>query len=345
MKRDELLKALSFVLPGVNDKIGDLEGCDTFVFDDVWIKTYNNRLSIGVPFNSGIHAAVNAVEFFKVLSKMKGDEVTFELAGNVLTTKCGTAVHKTGLVESLVDKYVDNLNLDSLGWTPIPKEFFNGMKECLFSAATDSVHGPLCGVLVCGNLIVSCDNFRASKITMQDTVGDFLIPAETVTDLLKIPGLTEYSISDAWVHFESGQEEVPFVVSIRRMVDIYPKEKVLSLLSDANIGDLEYTFPEGLASLVDRIAVLSYSSTDGNIPFVIVEKIGDELVCTGERGSSSFEDRIKLPKGLKFPKKFKIKVNPEFLKVILGRDASFGITSTVMFFSSANFKHLLSLVV
>ncbi|MGD0232647.1 MAG: hypothetical protein ABSC19_20225, partial [Syntrophorhabdales bacterium] len=72
IKRKQLLEALDAVLPGVATSDKQMTGpnafsyLDSFVFDDKWLKSYNGKICVSYPLDTGLVGAVAAKEFYSV---------------------------------------------------------------------------------------------------------------------------------------------------------------------------------------------------------------------------------------------------------------------------------------
>ena len=84
MKRKELLKALLSVKPGVANK-DIIESMTYFYFNGTHVISYNDIVSIQHPLKTDFKTFVKADDFFKVISKVKSEELAFKM--NIVTGK------------------------------------------------------------------------------------------------------------------------------------------------------------------------------------------------------------------------------------------------------------------
>jgi len=90
IKKAELQKALELVKPGLAGK-ELIEQSTSFAFMGNRVVTYNDEISMSVPLVEGFNltGAVKAEELYKLLTKLKGDEITLELTENEIQITCG----------------------------------------------------------------------------------------------------------------------------------------------------------------------------------------------------------------------------------------------------------------
>ena len=95
MRRSDLLAALETVKPGLSNK-EMIEQATSFAFLGDRIVTYNDEISISHPVqNLNIEGAVQAEELYKLLSKLKKEDIEITTIDNELQIKCGRT--KAGL--------------------------------------------------------------------------------------------------------------------------------------------------------------------------------------------------------------------------------------------------------
>jgi len=355
MKKQELLKALKQVIPGVGKDM--IPGADSFLFDKDWIRTYSDTISISYPFKSEINCSIKANEFFKVLQKMKSDEIEMELksdtgiADNLHTFPEGAPVSvtrsalivrdditelKMNLIESQITSLIESLGIDAIEWKKVPKDFITGISKCLFSVSSDVSLGVLCGLFIGGNDIISSDNYRASWFEMDKKMDSFILPLEALNELIKFEDIKEYGINESWVHFRN-EENVIF--SSRLIEGEFPSEKIKEFFEVS--GD-EYSFPDELSKSLDRVDVMAFEKL-GTFSYISLEVFRGKLVVKGERDFGSIKDKLKIEKD-SLPEDFKLMISASFLKSVLEKNKSFYYKGSSVLFDSGDFKHIIATV-
>jgi len=338
MKRTDLLKALKTVMPGVDTKGVSLDGADTFVFSEDWIITYNNNVSVSLPFPVGGNFAVKADKFYTAISKMGGEDIEFKVSESDVTLVCGvTTLTAPIIVGDTIKNIVDSVDLSSIEWKTIPDDFLSSVKSCLFSVASNPTYESLQGICIEEKNVFSSDNFRVTGVTMKEPMPGFLMPSMGAKELLKLGEFKEYSISDSWAHF-AGKDEVVF--SVRLWNNDFPIEQIKGLFPSKDLGN-RYKFPDGLSQSLDRASTFSYEEDGGSGGNISLSRVKDNLIVKGEKGGFKIEDKIKIDKKT-FPDKFEVMLPYESLKDILNRTKEFYCCENFLYFEVSNFKHIMA---
>ena len=85
VQKKQLVESLKLAMPGIESGNVVLQGSDTFIFHNGKSFTYNDSMAVSIPIEQtglveeDIEGAVKADEFFKVVSKLPQDEISFEV--------------------------------------------------------------------------------------------------------------------------------------------------------------------------------------------------------------------------------------------------------------------------
>jgi len=343
MDRHELLKALKTALPGTDKESSLLEAADSFVLDNSWIRTYNEQISVSVPFESGIRAVAKAQELYKVVGKMDGDSVRLFVQNGQLILQD----RQTTLEMNAPDKLPDTLralNTDGLTWAELPADFMTGIRLCLTSASTNSLFTAINGICFSGPNILSTDNFRVSwyEIPGMD-MGYGIIPTPAVKELLKLGNdFKEISRDASWIHF---RDSAGTIFSCRLMEGNFPLEKSLKLF-DMEFSEV-YTFPHGIYEAADRAAIMASAkeSEFSGSPFITITRKENTLVVKGNKDIGRLTDKVRMGQE-PFPAEFELLIPPNSLKALLEMAYNFQLGDlkgrTLILFQTDNFSHLVS---
>lgn len=327
-------------MPGIASKNNSsLEGSDTLIFDNDYVRTFNGIISISYPFKSGFQAAIKAEEFYKYLSKVKIDEIELVLEEEVCKvsdnkSELGLLLAKTNEIQA----YIAGLNLDSLIWKDLPNDFSKGLELCKFSVANDITQGSLVGIYVGENNIFSSDNQRASWYLMNNAMdGAFVLPIQGVNELSKFKDeFVFYAVGNNWVNFLDKQG---VILSSRILPEEFPVETLKSVF--ATPQDSCYKLPEQLKETIERVALMSYQDISGSVYINIIRNKND-LICKGEKAYGYLKEKVKLVED--FPEEFDINISPTFLNQVLSLTSDFSISEgRRLLFSTPSFKHILVL--
>jgi len=202
VKRTEVLDALSRVEPGLAAK-EIVEQSQSFVFVDGDVLTFNDEIAIAHPLDVGIQGAVKADEFYKLMSKLKEDELDITTDGGELRVK-GQKKEAGIRMEAEITLPLKEI-APPKKWTQLPSKFCDALKFCIFSTSTDMTKPALTCLYVNDTSVVSCDNFRLTRYSMGDEAkglfpAPFLLPAAAARQLLKYAP-KKYAIVGGWIHF------------------------------------------------------------------------------------------------------------------------------------------------
>ena len=79
IKKEELLKALAAVKPGLSSK-DVIEQSTSFAFMGGHVVTYNDEIAVRYPVDLEIEGAIRANELYSFLSKIKDKEIDLEVS-------------------------------------------------------------------------------------------------------------------------------------------------------------------------------------------------------------------------------------------------------------------------
>ncbi len=348
MKRSEFITAVKSVMSGV-EKSGNVLGMDYLIFDDLWIRSFRDEISVSYPLTSGLKGAAKAEELFKVVSKMSGEELKVEIIEEKLTIEDGATLLKLSLLRSeqldLALERIKTLKTDTLEWFYIPKGFIEGLKLCASSAGTDPSLGYLGGVHFDGARVISTDNYRVSEYIMEEAVPKiFTLPTSLALGFLKIDTQFEtIALDRAWLHLTNKEGAI---FSARLMSSDYPIDKISGVFEVLQYSKetTGYTLPEGLEKVLDRVEILA-SGVEGELESlsqITLTYTEGYLILQASKDIGEIVDSIPWDKNHP-PEGTTMKMSPDFLKSILGVTRTFQLSPTkkAIFFMSPKFRHLM----
>lgn len=351
MKREELLKAIETTVIAI-DKSGSPTGMDFLVFDEGWIRGFNDVLSISYPIATGVTGAIKAHELLKVLNKMEGESIRIsnEKDGKILIKDAKTTLKMTQMEESSLTQlqdHISSLKTDGIKWGQISKRFIDGLTTCLYSAGVAPELGALAGVAFKEGFILSTDNYRITMFQTDEPVPTpFVLPTEVANGVKNFKG--EFSglyVDEAWVHFKGLGG---MVVSARRLMDEYPFDNVIELFKQnfpKSKGQKPYILPPGIIKAIERAEILAGVGEEGLdfLTQIELSREGKFLKVRGEKEIGEVEDKVLWEEGASFPEKLKLKVSPTFLKKVIGMTNNFQLSEnkTTILFEGEFFKHLM----
>jgi hypothetical protein len=347
MKRQELIDSLNLILPGVGE--GGLGGPNLVAFDKGWwIRSLNEKLSISYKFETGVEGGLPIDDLYKVINRMKGDDLALTSDEQIVQFKCGRT--KLKLIKNVGDGYermmsrIASLDLDNVKWSPAPKKLLEGLMMSLFSAE-DSEIGKLAGVIISDSLVLSTDNYRISMYDMGEDIGQeniVRLKTSSVHAIVRMKRTFEFigsSTDGTWFHLKDKDN---LIFSARQLpLTDYPLSDVLSVFSQEALSTNQiYELPNDLEESIGRAELLAgIGQGELNFSTQISLKAQDgNLLVTGKKETGELEDTI--PWVGELPS---ITVSPTFLKKMLSITRSFKVTpnKNMVLFESPNFKFLM----
>lgn len=258
--RKNFISVLKQVMSGVEKGTSILEGADTFIFHEGFVHTYNDNISVSVPFpitnkaGENVSGALKAKDFYDLINRYPGDTIRLIPKPDIWILKSENATAELTLLESSIIERIQGIFPDKLKWSNIPERFIEGISICNFSA-NKSV---LSGVHVSDNIITSTDEIRINWYEMDTPItSSFWISDQAVSELIKLNNIKKYAVSDSWVHFKTEDETI---FSCKRLAqDKYPFDKIKKLIEshEREKTDISNELPVKLMEAVNRAAALS----------------------------------------------------------------------------------------
>lgn len=330
INRQELLETLKTIKPALSTK-DIVENSNTFIFTKNEIITFNDKMSIGIGFETDFECLVPADEFYKLLTEIDSENIDFKIKDDKLLFNTGK-IKASLSVHPIDEEILKTIRPDSkLKWNKLPEDFSEGLSLCAFSTSKDMTHPALTCVNVNENEIISSDNLRISLYKLSEPVKDsFLIPASSVQELVKFE-ITRYCLQDSWVYFKS-RNKVTFCS--RTVESEFPD---CSHLLD--VKGIKFKLPKDIKKSIKISSIMA----DGNFDIdkkIDVELSDGKIKCKGQNQSGWVESEAELS----YKKDdIKFSINPDFFSHILDKATTACHNGNVLLFRSGNFKHLISL--
>lgn len=247
MEKANLVNALEIVRPGLARK-EMIEQTTSFAFMDGAVVTYNDEISIRHPIDIGVEGAVGSEKLYNFLTKTDKDEVEIEEKGDKIQLKAGKAL--AGIkINKDIQLPVDHFPDDDAEWQPLPENFADMVRFCLFSCASDMTRPVLNSIHVTGTMIESTDTFRMTRCTFPNSGGDeLLIPLHHAKELVKYT-CTHLTFTKNWIHFRTDQGST---FSCRIFSGEYP-----DISGFFAVDGHEITLPKTIEEVLSRAAIFS----------------------------------------------------------------------------------------
>ena len=333
INRIQLLEVLQAVKPAVASK-EILEQSTHVCFDKNIVRAYNDKLAITAQFKTKLKGTISASQLISLLEKLPVKKIKFKFdkANSMLniSTKNITAAIKLDTKIKL--PVLDLSKLEK--WKSLPKNFCSALSFSIFSASRNMGKLELTGIYVGGKQVISCDNFRATKVELEEKIEvPFLIPSSSAIELVKYSPV-KYISQNGWLHFKC-KKDITF--SCRTIEGKYPVESVLKLFRKSG---KKVNLPIHFEQVIDRIQVLIDTDFEQD-KTISLHFVNNQLICKGQGTLGWIEERIDLNYQ---NKEIEVHVHPQFLIEILKHLKEIDIDKSLIYFKGDNFEHIISTV-
>jgi DNA polymerase III sliding clamp (beta) subunit (PCNA family) len=328
MKRIKLLNALESVKPGLDPKC-IIEQSNCFVFVNNQVATYNDVVAVSYPIEINIEGAVRSQELSSLLSKIKDQEIEVFEEENEL--RMNGARFKSGIsLEKEITLPLDFLK-KKFDFKPLPEGFVEAIKRCAFSAAKESDAPHLSNIHVQGDMVESCDNFRATRCTIKKMKDEMLLPAAGIKGLINFH-FDHYCQTDGWIHLT---KEGGAVFSCRTYEDDYPD---LSPFFETKGRPVR--LPKELNEILDRGNI--FSAEEESQDTITITVAPKEIIIRGENEVGWFEEKSDIRR--QGSETIKFSISPNILKDILKFSSKGVVGDRSMKFKAQHFDHVVALI-
>jgi len=255
MKRKQLLSAIISVKPGVASK-DIIESMTYLYFSGEAVISYNDVISIQYPLVTDFKTFVKADDFFKVISKIKSEEVKFKLEDTSLKMRADKMMSTFATIfDEEIIKRIATVSESRKGVKPrkLPTDFVESVRLCMQVASKNESDQLLTCLSINGKDIVSTDNIRIAHAEMKSDMEEMLIKASELKALIAINPIA-YAATKTWIHFINAEE---CVFSIRRTKGAYP-----DMLKFTEFDGIEVTLPQEILDGVDIASVFTDDAND-----------------------------------------------------------------------------------
>jgi DNA polymerase III sliding clamp (beta) subunit (PCNA family) len=299
ISRNELVKALEAVKPGLADR-ELIEQTTSFAFIGDKVVTYNNEISLSYPIEGlDITGAIKADELYKLLTRLRKDEIELELEGKQILLKCGRI--KAGLaIQDEIKLPLEEIK-DIGRWRTLPENF---IKALTFSshAASNDYSRPL---LTCIHInkdgyVEATDNFRICKYELKGNwvLDNTLIPVNNVKEVIKM-NPSNVAKGKGWIHF---MNEEGCNLSCR----IFQDDTYVNFDDLLKVQGEEIVFPNLILDTLERATIFTNTCVDIHIK-------ENKIRIKSSNETSWFEETL----NIRYENEIDISITPELFKDIL----------------------------
>jgi DNA polymerase III sliding clamp (beta) subunit (PCNA family) len=323
--KSNLLTAMKQALPGVESGNSILDGADTFIFKNGFIYSYNDNISVSVPFvtEKPLVGAIKAKDFYDLIDRFKTDTITIISKDGKWIVKNESARAELTLLESSLMEHIEKISPTNPKYVKLPERFFDGMKICSFNSNRSSLSGLYCNE----NYITSTDEIRINHYKLDGTIVEpFWISDNAAKELLKLQNIVKYCSDKSWVHFCTKDKTV---FSCKKLaIDNYPIKSIIDLVESNGLvkGDIKGILPVGLSDAINRASTLSMNIESFNS--IKLTFTTDYIEVYSERPSGKYTEKVSWDKPIKNMSELSILVDYNFFEQGIKNSDSFYLKSS-----------------
>lgn len=320
---------------------------DGFLFKNGTIYSWSSSLSVmsRLPKDcESLSGVVSSTYLINILSKMKSRYIEIECSSTSwkISSEDKTACSTLQLLEDNISPRIRQLESIEYDWHDLPANFYRLLGICNMMNNTKMTHG----IYINGNIMLSSDGRRMNRGVLS---GSFACPIwfteDSAKDIISLESkFTQYSVSSAWVHFRSVEEDgsAKLVFSCNRLDSslwsnpekacngLY--ERVMSEKSKGVFGK----FPN-LAEAIDLASVfgedLSFSAGSSMYSNVISLELSRQAVKvnSSRQSAGAVSKSVSWEEGGKpeINGTVQIKVSADFIRTALSHSSEFALIETV----------------
>lgn len=325
--RKNLQNALEIVRPGLSRK-EEIEQATSFAFFEDKVVTYNDEISLSHPVKGlNITGAIKADELYKLLGKLKKDEITIETTDNELHIVCGKARAGISMQKEI------KLPLDEIGkvnkFKPIEEDFIEGLRFTMYGASKDMSRPILtCVHINEGGFIEASDNLRLINYKVESIpIKTTLLPATIIPQILKI-NPNKIAETHGWIHFKNEQGTQ---ISCR----IFEKDDYPSTDKILISKGVEFNFPTKTISVIERARIFSGNLVD-TLEAVRVDLTKNKMKISSKGDAGWFEESINIENDLTLS----FEINASIMKDILNKTQRCIIDKNKLLFDGEKWKYI-----
>jgi hypothetical protein len=337
IKTAELKKAIKSCLSGTSTKDLVVQ-MSHIVFTGEEILSYNDRVSIMIPFETGVSCSVPAEDLNKVLSGITDSEIELFSYENdfKIVSESTEATISTEIESRVVEDFFKEIDFSDMNWGELPTNFLDQLSLARLSASTNALDSNnLFCVFVKGKYISGGDGHRLSYLSLDKKMKEVLIPATSVSDIISFPDFDEYAIHNGWIHFSN---EDGAVLSCRTITGDFPDfapffsnfEEITQVTVDSNLIPIL----QNLGGLVE--------GQSGFMRSVDIKIINGQTTIQGRKEGLRIQKKVENSHS---GETVEFSISPDFLAHILTMTNTLSIGENSAMFSSDSFQHIVQLPV
>lgn len=252
--REELLKVLEFVKPGLSPK-ELIEQSSCFVFQEGKVFSYNDEVSCSMKCPLDITGAVPAAQFLELLDKLKDDELDIAPTNGELIIKgtreeSGLRMEKEVLLPLSAMEQCEK-------WNKLPSGFTEAIELVQQCCSKDENRFAITCVNIHPEWIEAADDFQMTRYKIKTGIENRILVRQVAIKEVPKAGMTRFGQTKSWMHFKNKDG---LILSCRKYPDDYP-----NLSSILKIKGNKAKLPKGLADAIPKAEIFSSTNPDNDL--------------------------------------------------------------------------------
>lgn len=307
IKTKDLQEALTAVKAGLANK-EIIEQTTSFCFLNGVVCTYNDEISVRCPISGlNVTGAVSADLLYKVVQKIKGDEIDITVTDMELLLTSGKA--SSGLILDAEIKLPFSEVPTPEQWHDISPEFTETLKMAMQACSSDMLRPSMTGVHITPEYMESTDGYRCIRVDMLTPFTNTIIPMVVCRQVIGMTP-THVSITDGWVHFKNT---AGVVLSGRIIQGTFPNTS--GILAQTYEDGVSIVFPIALKDIIDRAEVVGKKQHEMDSSIYV--KIENKEITVESKSVEGWYKEVANIKYTGSPVEFII--TPSLLKIVLDK--------------------------
>ncbi len=283
VNREHLLAVLEAVSIGIA-RSPSFQQAGCFVFDKEHVLAFNGDVACSGSSPLGeIHGAVAAGVLLEFLRKLKEEDLEITNSDGALKIKGKGRRMKFAMEEKIL------LPLEGIekpeSWLPLHEDFCEAAGMVSACAGKDEKWFDATCVNVHPQWLEAFDGSQMMRHRLSTGVSERFLVQKTAMKQVCVMGMTQWAITDRWVHFKNGND---FVLSCLR----YPELEFYDLSAALKIDGDKVHLPKGLAQAAELAELASSENKDDNVVHVTLRS--GEVWIEGKGITAEYQERRKV---------------------------------------------------
>lgn len=338
--RKQLVDILALVLPGVMVKTAKTKynQYDSFVFYDNKIISYNDNISIFLPFQADFKGAVVAKEFYDLVKSMKSSEIDISMDKNEIFIKTNNSRSSISVFSDIKLPF-DNIPKPSKYYN-LPDNFLDGLDICYDVVSKDNSDEIACYISIQDNHMIASDCYRIIDYKLDCDMPKLFIPYK-IAKLLKQYKPNEIAVIKGWLLFKNSDDVIIATRTISSDEEFMVVIDETNITNDSQLSLIElfdftgenFIFPNEFKDAVMSCRTLTKSNGENELVEVFMK---DSVLNI--RGFSDNKSKHHVRFKTESNSNFNFAINPTVLISALKLGAEFIITNSELKIQTENFR-------